>query len=126
MSCRGNVKILGDGTPNSLENSLGLEGTDFNWAASITYFAVTIGLLPSNILMKKFSAKVFYPIIMVVWGAIVLPVVGVEDPSGLLAARLFLGVPEAAVVPSCIMYFPCGTSLRSEPSASPSSTLGTV
>jgi hypothetical protein len=55
--------------------------------------------------MKKFSAKVFFPIIMVIWGAIVLSVVGVKSPAGLLTARFFLGIPEAAVVPSCIMYF---------------------
>ncbi|KAK4552275.1 hypothetical protein LTR86_010445 [Recurvomyces mirabilis] len=101
----GNVKILGAGTHNSLEKSLHLKGTEFNWAVSITYFAVTIGLLPSNILMKKYGAKKFLPTIMILWGIVVLAIAAVKNAAGLLAARFMLGVPEAAVVPCCIMYF---------------------
>jgi MFS family permease len=101
----GNVKILGAGTKNSLEHTLHLKGTEFNWAVSITYFAVTAGLLPANIAMKKYSAKLFLPVIMILWGAVVLAIAGVNNATGLLAARFFLGIPEAAVVPSCIMYF---------------------
>ncbi|KFX93817.1 hypothetical protein O988_06615 [Pseudogymnoascus sp. VKM F-3808] len=101
----GNVKILGTGTPASLENSLGLVGTEFNWSVSITYFAVTAGLIPSNILMKKISAKYFFPIVMILWGVIVMCIASVKNASGLLTARFFLGIPEAGVVPACIMYF---------------------
>lgn len=102
---RGNVKILGAGTPNSLEASLGLHGTDFNWAVSITYFAVTAGLLPANILMKKVSAKYFFPVVMVIWGVIVMAIAATKNAPQLLTARFFLGLPEAGVVPACIMYF---------------------
>jgi MFS family permease len=100
----GNVKILGAGTPNSLENSLGLQGTEFNWSVSITYFAVTAGLMPANIIMKKVSAKVFFPIVMVLWGIIVMSIAAVKGAPGLLTARFFLGIPEAGVVPACVMY----------------------
>jgi MFS family permease len=88
-----------------LENSLGLVGTEFNWSVSITYFAVTAGLLPSNILMKKISAKYFFPIVMVTWGIIVMCIAAVKNAPGLLTARFFLGIPEAGVVPACVMYF---------------------
>jgi len=101
----GNVKILGAKTPNSLENTLHLHGKQFNWAVSITYFAVTAGLLPSNIFMKKYSAKYYFPIVMIVWGAMVMAIAGVKNAAGLLSVRFLLGVPEAGVVPSCIMYF---------------------
>jgi MFS family permease len=102
---RGNVKILGSGTEHSLENSLGLVSTDFNWAVSITYFAVTIGLLPANILMKKVSAKYFFPVAMVLWGIVVMCIAAVKTSGGLLTARFFLGIPESGVVPACVMYF---------------------
>jgi MFS family permease len=55
--------------------------------------------------MKKYSAKYFLPVIMVLWGIVVLAIAFVHNASGLLAARFCLGVPEAAVVPACIMYF---------------------
>jgi MFS family permease len=72
---------------------------------SVTYFMVTVLLIPSNLLMKKFSGKFYFPVIMVLWGAIVMCIGAVHNKAGLLAARFFLGVPESGVVPACIMYF---------------------
>ena len=37
----GFVAVLQPDTPDNLEVGLHLEGTDFNWAVSITYFMVT-------------------------------------------------------------------------------------
>ena len=47
----------------------------------------------------------YFPIIMVLWGVIVMSIAGVKSAAGLLTARFFLGVPEAGVVPATIMYF---------------------
>jgi MFS family permease len=99
------VRILQKGTPDSLEESLHLHGTQFNWAVSISYFSVTAFLIPSNLLMKKISAKHFFPLVMILWGIIVMSIASVKNASGLLAARFFLGVPESGVVPCCVLYF---------------------
>ncbi|KAJ9616416.1 hypothetical protein H2200_000134 [Cladophialophora chaetospira] len=101
----GFVKILQAGKPSSFEETLHLEGADFNWAVSVTYFMVTVLLIPSNLLMKRFSGKFYFPVIMVLWGTIVMCIGAVHNKAGLLAARFFLGVPESGVVPACIMYF---------------------
>ena len=66
---------------------------------------VTALLLPSNLVMKKFSGKRYFPIIMCLFGTIVACISTVQNAAGLLAARFFLGVPESGVVPACIMYF---------------------
>ncbi|RFU26180.1 hypothetical protein B7463_g10159, partial [Scytalidium lignicola] len=101
----GNIAILQKGTDDSLSGSLGLKKDDFNWSVSITYFSVTALLMPANILMKKISAKVYFPLIMVLWGIVVMSLAGVKSKAGLLAGRFMLGVPEAGVVPCCVMYF---------------------
>ncbi|KAK2779471.1 hypothetical protein FQN52_003758 [Onygenales sp. PD_12] len=101
----GNVKILQPDTPDSIEHSLGLHGTQFNWAVAITYFPVTMFLIPSNLLMKTYSAKKFFPTVMVLWGIVVMTLAATKNAGGLLAARFFLGIPESGVVPACIMYF---------------------
>ncbi|KAH7354968.1 major facilitator superfamily domain-containing protein [Rhexocercosporidium sp. MPI-PUGE-AT-0058] len=101
----GAVKILGADTPNSLETSLGLVGKQFNWSVSITYFAVTAGLLPANIIMKKVSAKYFFPSIMILRGIVVMSIAASKNAAGLMAGRFFLGIPEAGVVPASIMFF---------------------
>ncbi|PVH87407.1 MFS general substrate transporter [Cadophora sp. DSE1049] len=101
----GAVKILEAGTRNSLEHSLGLVGKQFNWSVSITYFAVTAGLLPANIIMKKVSAKYFFPSIMILWGIVIMSIAASKNAAGLMAGRFFLGIPEAGVVPASVMYF---------------------
>ncbi|KAF4759765.1 hypothetical protein HAV15_005119 [Penicillium sp. str.  len=61
----GNVKILQSGTPSSITNSTGLKGVEFNWAVSISYFSVTALLIPSTLILKKYSAKRYFPCVMV-------------------------------------------------------------
>ena len=62
-------------------------------------------LLPSNLIMKKVSGKIYFPCIMLGFGTVVCCISAVKNDAGLLAARFFLGFPEAGVVPACIMYF---------------------
>ncbi|KFZ24828.1 hypothetical protein V502_00686 [Pseudogymnoascus sp. VKM F-4520 (FW-2644)] len=101
----GNVKILQKGGPDSLESSLNLANGEFNWAVSIAYFTVTAMLIPATLLLKKLSAKIFFPICMVLWGTIVMSMSACTNSAGLYAARFFLGVPESGVVTSGIMFF---------------------
>ncbi|KAF2169747.1 hypothetical protein M409DRAFT_33245, partial [Zasmidium cellare ATCC 36951] len=101
----GYVNVLRAGTKDTLSKELGLHGIVFNWAISITYFATTILLLPSNLLMKKMSGKHFLPMIMAGFGALSACIAASQNASGLLASRFFLGVPEAGVVPAVVMYF---------------------
>ena len=101
----GYAAVLQAETPDNILVGLHLEGIDFNWAVSITYFAVTALLLPSNLLMKRVSGKIYFPLVMVLFGLVVATVAAVSNRAGLYAARFFLGIPEAGVVPACIMYF---------------------
>ena len=101
----GNVKILRQGTPDSLGASLGLHGTQFNWAVAMTSFPVLALLIPSNLLMKKISAKWYFPCAMVLWGAVVMSFAAIKSAGGLYAARFMLGIPEAGVPPGIFMYF---------------------
>ncbi|KAL5363340.1 major facilitator superfamily domain-containing protein [Aspergillus floccosus] len=101
----GNVKVLRTNTPDSISNALDLQGTQFNWAVSISYFSVTALLLPSTIILKRYSAKRYFPCAMVLWGMIVMAMVALKNGPGLLAARFCLGIPESGVVPCCVMYF---------------------
>jgi MFS family permease len=101
----GFVNVLQADTPDSFEVSLNLHGTDFNWSVSVTYFMVTVLLIPSNLLMKRFSGKYYSPTVMVCWGAIVMAIAAVQNYSGLITARFFLGIPECGVVPASITYF---------------------
>ena len=88
---QGFAAVLQADTPDSFEESLHLHGIQFNWSISITYFMVTLLLIPSNLLMKTVSGKRYFPCIMISFGTIVCSIAAVKGPRGLLAARFFLG-----------------------------------
>lgn len=77
--------------PGNIREDLNLVGTEFNWAVSITYFSVTLLLLPSNLLMKKISGKNYFPMIMVLFGVVVCAISASKNAAGLLTGRFFLG-----------------------------------
>ncbi|KAH8879722.1 MFS general substrate transporter [Thozetella sp. PMI_491] len=99
----GNINVMQSGLPSNIQNRLSLQGSEFNWAVSAPYFMVTVMLFPSNILLKKYGAKVFLPILMVLWGIVVMSISATKNAAGLISSRFFLGVPES--VPCCILYF---------------------
>jgi hypothetical protein len=101
----GFAAVMQAGTPANIEEDLHLHGIQFNWAVSITYFMVTVLLLPSNLLMKTVSGKRYFPCVMIGFGVVVASISAVKNAAGLLTARFFLGIPESGVVPACIMYF---------------------
>lgn len=73
------------------------------------FFSYAVFEVPSNMLLKKLRPSVWLPTIMVAWG-IVMTLMGiVQNYSGLLAARFFLGVAEAGLFPVCLTLLMKGT-----------------
>ncbi|KAK8087373.1 hypothetical protein PG994_002347 [Apiospora phragmitis] len=101
----GNVKILQSGTDHNISKALHLVGRDFNWAVSIAYFPVLFFIVPSNLVVKKFNAKRYLPIIMILFGGISMCIAASTNSESLLVSRFFLGFPESGVVPACMIYF---------------------
>lgn len=69
------------------------------------YFPVLFFIIPSNQLVKRFSAKHYLPAVMVLFGGISMCIAASRGSAGLFTARFFLGLPEAGVVPAVILYF---------------------
>lgn len=84
----GNAKI--DGLLTDLKMS------DGQYQAALSLFFVSYaGFEPlTNILLKRLRPSVFIPIIMVLWGIVMVTMGLVHNFSGLAAARFFLGVAE--------------------------------
>lgn len=99
----GNAKIEG------LSEDLNLTGPEYNWCLTAFFFTYAAFEVPSNMLLKKLRPSIWLPTIMVAWG-IVMTLMGiVQNYSGLLAARIFLGVAEAGLFPVCSQrYLICG------------------
>lgn len=64
-------------------------------------FFVTYGLLevPSNLMLKRYGAKLWLPFIVFSWGLVMTLAGVVQNDVGLIINRLFLGATEAGLFP---------------------------
>ncbi|KAJ1937085.1 hypothetical protein FBU59_004858, partial [Linderina macrospora] len=94
----GNAKVAG------LDTAVGLHGSQFNWVSSVFFITYVLFEIPANVLLKRFSGKVFIPIIVFCWSVILLCMVAARSYASLIALRLLMGVAEAGFVPGFIYY----------------------
>ncbi|EMC98125.1 hypothetical protein BAUCODRAFT_413899 [Baudoinia panamericana UAMH 10762] len=94
----GNAKIEG------LAEDLHLKPWQYNMCLTAFFLTYCAFEVPSNMLLKRLRPSVWLPSIMVAWG-IVMTLMGiVQNFSGLLSARIFLGVAEAGLFPGVVYY----------------------
>ncbi|KAI1124160.1 allantoate permease [Nemania abortiva] len=86
----------------TLEEDLGMKGTDFNLATSILFVGYLLMQLPSNLLLTRAKPSVYLSIAMTIWGVISTAQAATQSFGGLVAARFFLGFAEAPFFPGAI------------------------
>ncbi|CAF0894710.1 unnamed protein product [Didymodactylos carnosus] len=94
----GNAKLAG------IENDLHLTPSQYNVVLSIFFVGYVLFEVPSNLLLKLLGTSIWLPIIMIIWGIIMMSMAAVKNYPGLLACRLFLGVAEAGLFPGVVFY----------------------
>jgi MFS family permease len=94
----GNAKIAGLATDLKLRPAL------YNWSVTAFFFTYCIIEAPSNLLLKRFGAKVWLPFIMVCWAACCIGLGFVTDFNTLLITRLALGLAEGGLFPGVAFY----------------------
>ncbi|KAL4792229.1 major facilitator superfamily domain-containing protein [Aspergillus venezuelensis] len=87
----------------TLEEDLGMEGTDFNLATSILFVGYLLMQLPSNLLLTRVRPSLFLGIAMGIWGVISACQAAAHSFAGLVVARFFLGFVEAPFFPGAVM-----------------------
>lgn len=85
----------------SLEKDLGLEKTEYNTALTIFFVPYVFFEIPSNILLKRFSPRIWLSGCMFAFGLVSIFQGLVSNYSGLLATRFFLGIFETGMFPGC-------------------------
>lgn len=89
----GNARLAG------MELDLDMSGTDYNLSLTIFFISYAVFEPLTNALLKRLTPRIFFTIIIVVWGIIMTLMGLVTNFKGLLAARWFLGVAEAGLFP---------------------------
>ncbi|KAK3391762.1 major facilitator superfamily domain-containing protein [Sordaria brevicollis] len=92
---------IGNARAFGLEEDLGLEKVEYNTALTIFFVPYIILEIPGNILMKKFSPRVWLSVCCIGFGLVSVFQGLVQNYGGLLATRFFLGVFECSMFPGC-------------------------
>jgi len=74
-----------------------MTGTQYNLCLTVFFISYSVFEVPSNILLKKLKPHIWFTAIMVAWGIVMTFMGFVQNYSGLLAARWFLGLAEAGL-----------------------------
>ncbi|KAI0976184.1 major facilitator superfamily domain-containing protein [Xylaria arbuscula] len=85
----------------NLVKDLNLKNTEYNTSLTIFFVPYILFEIPSNILLKRFSPRIWLSGCMFLFGLVSILQGVVQNYSGLLATRFFLGLFEAGMFPGC-------------------------
>ncbi|KAG5292581.1 MFS transporter [Histoplasma ohiense] len=94
----GNARVAG------LQKDLGISDLQYQTAITVTYVPYIVTELPSNLLIKKIGPRILLPALCVCWGIVTTLQSQVNNYSGLIAARFFLGMLEGGLFPGIVLY----------------------
>lgn len=94
----GNAKIAG------LTTDLHLTGVQFNLTSAMFFIPYCLLDIPANVALKYFRPSRWIPMIMFLWGVILLSMAFVKDYAGLMVTRVLMGVAEAGLFPGVSFY----------------------
>ncbi|TFK38868.1 high-affinity nicotinic acid transporter [Crucibulum laeve] len=94
----GNARLAG------LEEDLGMHGLDYNVALAVFFPWYVAAEIPSNIMMKRTSPSFWLCVMMVAWGTCMTLMGLVKNFTGLLIARMALGLAEGGLFPGVTWY----------------------
>ncbi|KAF1954887.1 MFS general substrate transporter [Byssothecium circinans] len=94
----GNAKILG------LQSDTHM--TDHEYAVGLCAFYATYiaSELPSNLVLKKMSPKIWLPLLTAAWGTLTMCLGFVGSFGSFVAVRALLGVAEGGLLPGMVLY----------------------
>lgn len=84
----GNAKVAG------LATTLNLSDDQYNLCLTIFFFPYALFEVPSNIVLKLLRPTIWLPILVLSWGTVMTLMGIVQNYSGLLLTRFFLGLTE--------------------------------
>ncbi|CRG86947.1 putative transporter C460,05 [Talaromyces islandicus] len=83
----------------NIRADLGLYGMQYSWASAIFYFGYLIWSWPTSYMVVRFPLGKYLAASVFVWGGVLMCHAACKNFGGLMAARFFLGVGEAAIAP---------------------------
>ncbi|OJJ08224.1 hypothetical protein ASPVEDRAFT_57388 [Aspergillus versicolor CBS 583.65] len=93
------VKVLQVGEPRNVLNELNMSTNEYNWVQSIYFISYIVFEVPSNLLQKRLTPRLWQSRIMLTWGIVLACHAAVQNKQALYALRFILGMCEAGMFP---------------------------
>jgi ACS family tartrate transporter-like MFS transporter len=87
-----------------MNKALGFSAAVFGLGASLFFVTYTIFEVPSNLLMRRYGARIWLSRILITWGLISAATAFTHDQTSFYLFRLALGVAEAGWFPGILFY----------------------
>ncbi|KAM0345447.1 hypothetical protein ACHAPU_006374 [Fusarium lateritium] len=94
----GNAKIIG------MEEDLGLTNLQYSQGLAVFYATYVFSELPSNLVLKKVSPRIWLPTLTVAWGIITMCLGFVRNFASFISVRAILGIAEGGLLPGMVLY----------------------
>ncbi|KAJ5594584.1 uncharacterized protein N7459_000792 [Penicillium hispanicum] len=94
----GNAKIIG------LEKDIRITDHQYDIGLTVFYLTYICSELPSNLVLKKASPKIWLPLLTAVWGIITMCLGFVKNYAEFVAVRAILGIAEGGLLPGMVLY----------------------
>jgi MFS family permease len=88
----------------TMNAELGFTATVYGWGAGLFFVGYFIGEVPSNMILTKVGARVWFARIMVTWGIFAVAMGFISGDVSFFVIRFLLGVAEAGFFPGVIYY----------------------
>lgn len=88
----------------TMNAELGFTATVYGWGAGLFFFGYFLGEVPSNMILAKVGARLWFARIMVSWGIFAVAMGFITGDVSFFVVRFMLGVAEAGFFPGVIYY----------------------
>ncbi|KAI9493037.1 major facilitator superfamily domain-containing protein [Zychaea mexicana] len=95
---------LGNAVLDNFEEDVGITPDQFNTCITVFYAGFLIFQVPSNILLKRLTARRWLPLLMTIWGIIACLHATASSYAQLLVLRFLLGVFESGFFPGVLFF----------------------
>ncbi|CAF3612373.1 hypothetical protein SNK03_003697 [Fusarium graminearum] len=81
---------------SGMKDDLGFEGDQLNQIFTCFTVGYVIGQVPSNLSLQYIKPRIWFPLMMVLWGCLTMVTASVQSPKSIMVIRFFQGICEAS------------------------------
>ncbi|UZP36246.1 hypothetical protein NXS19_004062 [Fusarium pseudograminearum] len=81
---------------SGMKDDLGFEGDQLNQIFTCFTVGYVIGQVPSNLSLQYVKPRIWFPLMMVLWGGLTMVTASVQSPKSIMVIRFFQGICEAS------------------------------